>query len=193
MMHARIHQLLSSYGADSTRWPEPEHITAQQLSELLAHNTELAAAFADATALDAALDTVDRAQDVVDDLRTQRLFQSLQTHIQSLPQVTHTDAAEQLAVPSEHPANATVLPRAVGVRKPRSYALAWAAMLPLVFGFLAGMTSEFSETQSLLERTLLQTQSDPSSSVDTSYADEAMMAPFVVAAAFSTESGVHNR
>ncbi len=170
MKHARIQHLLSSYGADPTRWPEPERITARQLSAQLAHDPELATAFADATAVDAALKAIDRTHGAVDDLRTQRLLQSVTTRIQRLPQVTYDAAGKR-----------------------RSYALAWVAMLPLLLGFVAGATSEAGDTQDLLQRRWVQTESDPSSSVDVSYADETMMAPFVAAAEFSTTPGGHNR
>ena len=198
MKYIRMHQLLSSYGADTTRWPEPERITAQQLSVLLAHDPELAAAFADATAVDAALGAIDRQRGHVDDLRTQRLLQSLHTRVQSLPQVTHVHRGKQgdqgnpTEVPTLNVANHTPPQHALGARKQRSYSLAWAAMLPLMFGFLAGLTSEVGDTHGLLDGTLVQAVPDPSSSVDASYADETMMAPFVVAAEFATESGVHN-
>ncbi len=198
MKHPRIQQLLSSYGTDPARWPASERIPAQQLSTLLAHDPELTAVFADATAVDAALDEIDRAHGTVDDLRTQRLLQSLQTRVQSLPQVAHVhqrrqgEPGEQIEAPSQHVANHAVVPHATRARRQRSYALAWAAVLPLMFGFLAGLTSEVGETYGLLERTLVQTVPDASSSVDANYADETMLAPFVAAAEFSTDSGEHN-
>lgn len=198
MKHTRIQQLLSSYGTDPARWPASERITAQQLAVLSAQDPELAAAVADATAVDAALDELDREHGVVDDLRTQRLLQSLQTRVQSLPQVAYVqrgrqgEPAEQIEVPPQRVTNPAVLPRATRARRQRSYSLAWAALLPLMFGFLAGLTSEVGETYGLLERTLVQTVPDASSSVDANYADETMLAPFVAAAEFSTDAGAHN-
>ena len=192
MNHLRSQQLISSYGADPARWPEAERVTAEQLMAALAHDAELAAVFADATAVDIALSTVDRDGAAVDALRTERLLRAVQARVQALPQLTQFVQHEPDEAPAPADKAQAALSVAATLRKQRSFPLAWAAMLPLLFGFLAGAMSGAGGTHELLQTTLAQSVGGEFDSVDASYADEAMMAPFVVAAEFAGESGAHD-
>ena len=200
MNHTRLQQLLASYGADPTRWPAAERPSAQQLDSALAKNHVLATAFADALVVDAALlaaDRIDPAADV-DELRTQRLLQSLRRRLGELPQ---TDAAHRVQPRPDGATGAHMMApdqqrkvhAADNRAQPRStFALAWVAMLPLLLGFLAGSTGGINATAALFETALAQTTDGDAGGLDVRYADEATMAPFIVAAEFDTHSGVHN-
>ena len=201
MNHTRIQQLLASYGADPTRWPAAERPSDQQLDSALAQNHVLAAALADAQVVDAALlaaDRVDNSAADVDELHTQRLLRSLLGRLGEFPQA---DAAHASQARTDGATGAQWLapdlPRTVHARanraQPRStFTLAWVAMLPLLIGFVVGSTGGVNTTSALFEAALEQTTDDEAGGVDVRYADEATMAPFIVAAEFDTQSGVHN-
>lgn len=181
---ARITALLDAYGADLARWPAAQRPTPAALTEVLGRNAALAAAFADAAALDAALGAIDAP--AADDLHAQRLQQRILAALppQSRANPESPSAAAAHASPSPH-GKRTRVPAWLGQTLARR---ALAALVPLAIGFGAGVSggSYVDEPASTVMSAGAATASSTRASTDTQYADETTMAPFLLAANVET-------
>ena len=185
---ARIGELLATYGADLARWPADHRPAPAQLEHLLAGDAALAAAFAHEHALDDALQAADVAG--ADDLRTHRLQQRILASLQ--PQSAHLDHDRDHGVGQAHvvaadqgrtaPAAARVAPTAPR-RARAALGPALAALVPLLLGFGAGMSGvDAGSMADGLPGSQAASEQAALAGAETGYADEATMAPFLVAA-----------
>jgi hypothetical protein len=186
----RIGELLATHGADVARWPADRRPAPAQLEHLLARDAALAEAFAREHALDAVLQAADVAG--ADDLRTHRLQQRI---LASLPPQAaglghdhdhgagraHVVAADQGR--TARPAFAAHDAPTAARRARAAFGPALAALVPLLLGFGAGMSGiDAGSTAGSPSGGPSASEQAALAGAETGYADEATMAPFLVAA-----------
>lgn len=180
--HARLMALLDAYGTNLAHWPEAERPAEAALTAALGRDPALAAAFADARALDAALGDIDLP--AADDLHAHRLQQRI---LAALP----LQAGGEQSVPSTTESLRTATPTGRRTRMPGWLRPALAAMVPLVIGFGAGVSGsgsylDVTAAPLAVAANGTATPINAPASPDTQYADETTMAPFLLAANVET-------
>jgi hypothetical protein len=175
----RIGELLATHGADVARWPADRRPAPGQLEQLLARDVALAEEFARERALDDALQGIDVA--AADDLRTHRLQQRI---LASLPAGQAAPIRDAATAQGDAAAAArTAHASAPAPRRARAaVGSALAALVPLLLGFGAGVSGVDMLRVVTPPAPSAHEQAATLASTETRYADEATMAPFLVAA-----------